>query len=489
MYFGKNTPKDQSTAYGPRDLGLGRALPLSKLIADYQGHAGTSIDWVPDFPGVGTVSEAHVFIEDPQQTWDDLFKINMNYNPFFNVPYTENPSRVFSRIVSGRAGGIGIVWPKWHGLSAPGDSRSSVNLKCPEFYPSVEADIGTRVGCTVHHVQALRVDDRGGCAAKTDMPAREFGQSLWCGFNLAATGDYSNAVRHANKVASALTHEPGTRATNALGGFAGYIDFEVDFYSGNFGHEHIGTQRWYMVYGYRFTLDNGILALGPLRWNAHVMNSGAVLKDAYSTLLSAMKGTGKDDARTQFKHAAQLAQAQPIPDVTKQYVECKPSSDPATLLAECDKPIRALDTGLGFALGHGLITSDERNYLRDHVLKDGSNWTCQAHELGYYDPHNCVGEYAEEPPKPVCRLQLRAQRLNVYPDSVELVWFNGDQRPMTAAFALAKAVQGLALSNIGTPEDFDLLHQLCTPSPVGPGEVGAGPPDYYQESYIYDPAL
>ncbi len=117
------------------------------------------------------------------------------------------------------------------------------------------------------------------------------------------------------------------------------------------------------------------------------------------------------------------------------------------------------------------------------------NWTCQADELGYYDAHNCIGEYAETPPKPVCRLQLRAQRLNVYPDSVELVWFNGDQRPMTPAFALVKALQGITRSNIGTPAELESLHELCTPSPVGPGTAEDPQPDYYQESYIYDPDL
>lgn len=481
VYFGKNTPNDRSTAYGPGDLGLGRSLPLSSLIADYQGHAGTTVDWAPDYPGAGTVSEAHVFIEDPQQTWDSLFNLDMS----------GNPSAGFSNLVAARAGGIGIVWPRWHGVTAPGGSRSSANLDCLEFYPPDGADTGTVVGCTVQHVQALRVNDRGGCATKTEMPAREFAQSLWCGFKHGVTGSgdvnlagidiqlpfMGDATRNANKVASVLTHEGRTAATNARGGFASYVDFEGDFSYGLWG-------RFYMVYGYRFALDNGILALGPPRYRYHTVGpvGGAVV----SSVVDALTGNATRDARPQFKKSAQLSQAVPITDLDGNNVECTPSSDVQTVYDECNAngAVFPLIAGLGLARNQGLISGGPNGEL-DHlkkVIHDAKNWTCQADDVsGYYDPHNCIHYNEEPPPKPVCRLQLRAKRLNVYPDSVELVWFNGDQRPMTTAFALAKVLQATGRT--------EKLHDLCTPSPLGPGDVGSGPPDYYRESYIYDPDL
>lgn len=477
VYFGTNTPVDHSTAYAPGQLGLGIDLPVDSVVLDYQGHAGQSV--MAAALG-GTNAEAHAFVQNPQATWDGVF----------HIADMSNPKPAFEALVAHRAGGVGLVWPLVECFDVNGSGcpplppRSSVDLSCSLFFGpnTVCAGAVTSNGSVITStVQSVRVYDRGGCAKKVGNPGRDFAQDLWCSFkdSVAGSGEWNvlgltldfgmvaKASRHANQWATVITHPDASATTATGGGFVGYADYSVDFYSGNFGEVWAGDRRFYLVYGYQFGLTDGILSIGDFTDRYHYMSSGTF----HPLVIDKLDASLKTDAITEFHKAAAVAQQAPIPSIFRQPVPCDPAED---AYAQCGLSVDALRAGLGMAADQGLITDNERKDLLAGAVLKKSNWSCAADRLPYYDAHACIG-YLNGGPQPVCRLQLRAKRVNVYPDAVELVWWNGDERPTdSAAFAVEKALEATGADT----------SQLCTPQQ--PDYVGHS---YYQEAFVYDGEL
>ena len=101
------------------------------------------------------------------------------------------------------------------------------------------------------------------------------------------------------------------------------------------------------------------------------------------------------------------------------------------------------------------LTQLERDALI-RLVNDDRNWEC-----------------ADDPDEPeqskAWRFLLRAKRINVYPDRVELVFRDHGERPMTPAFAIEVAQE--LLRTIGSPPEADKT--LCEPASLGcPAQTG-----------------
>jgi hypothetical protein len=442
-YFNVAAKPNTAYAWGTDDLGLVDAFPVDDLRVELEGNPGSTLSWSTN----GTALEAHIFREDPQQTWDAVFAYDLDQ---------ANPQTKFQQLTQPRLRGVAFVWPDTHPkLNIPGfptKTHTSAPLECSQFMPPTPTPPGSVQACGTGPLHAVRVYDRGGCAKRVKMAdvIDPLVVQVWEDFNSAVAGagggiipplDFgklASAKKNYLRVASMLMHEPGTSLTNMRGGFAAYLDFHVDFYGGDvsFG-AWVGGQRIKAVYGYAFQLSDGLLTLSPPRFHRNTDNSGVHVDIAYDGLHKAMQG----EVRTRFAEAARFAQQIPIPDLAGVEFPC-------SQVAQCSAAVGTLVAGLSQAKTKQHITDAEQAKLTPLVQNLNSNWACATHR-----PKPAPGE------QKVCRLKLKAQRLNVFPASIELVWFNGNERPTTAAFALSKILQA-----------SNRVKELCDPSIDAPLE-------------------
>jgi hypothetical protein len=225
--------------------------------------------------------------------------------------------------------------------------------------------------------------------------------------------DKGSANRGYSRVTTLL--DQGANATaGPYGGFYLYFWFTA---TGGDGYQDINFAA---NYEYDFTLDDGRIAVLPVKHDLLVEP-----QSAYSSFKDALEN--------------QLPQGLRSAIVTQQEVQLGAcNSDGTTTTAQ-----NVL--GLGAAVGGaklGFTSTADQNSLQA-AAKAPDNWTCINGNAFFI---------------------LRAKRINVYPDAIELVWFDGanPSDPMYALYAAAVAKGGNSVS------------QLCARPRMNLGNPGGG---------------
>jgi len=257
--------------------------------------------------------------------------------------------------------------------------------------------------------------------------------------------DVDYGTRIFQGVTSYVAHATGT-PTDLHGGFVVASQFFLRTYLGSNISIDFSTQ-------YGLKLTNGILDAAPWVW-LHVSGSD----DVFNTFADKLGNQAPADVRSEAR-ARQIA---PVP---------------ATTLA-----VAKLQLQIGLALAKTpLNLTDADESALDALITNSANWTGFDASTGA-----CTAGTAANP---ACNFIVRAKRVNVFPNTVELVFADGKETS-NPTYALYAALYGSDYKQ-GTT----LLSQLCTRSfQAGGGSVNAAVDwtlrDYYQEtrgSQTYDP--
>jgi hypothetical protein len=457
IVFGTFTELGATQAWGPSDL---EPVPTD-----------VSANRVRYLNAASHRTEAHVFLQDPQAVYDALSGVYSFSDfeaeaPFFGVGVTYPPPPSIN--LGPPASGFGVPF-------------NDVDLTPTMFGQSGPA--GTQVGCLTSlsgestcALHAARRYDRGDCS--TEVAIADIGSSIadgvGCGFANTIAGlniEVASGSANGVDVASVLTHAPG-HVSDAHGGLAVLGSFTETWEALGATVGHTNVHRWDE---YLFDLSNdGFLVLKHQRGGSEAPGSG--VQYSPGTVTSKLASAMTSQVPSTFAKSAKLEQEVPIPNSltdTTSYQTCStvsdcfkcasPGGDPQT----CPNPPNLIKTGLRVAQNSRLITSTELRALLG-VIADHNNWACAADEPpgpgpGYECPGSGMSIYSacavpcSSPSPKVCRLILPAERLNVYPDQVELVWYEHNERPMTTPFALS-----MALAGGGLLAEQPLQQMLCS---------------------------
>lgn len=364
----------------------------------------------------GRQQDTLLFVDDPFQAWEDA---------------------VDASLPALTARGVGVSWAR--GLCQRGGVPTTA---CPDRrYVSVEFTAGdfcvpgtdAKFCPILARARAYTTHDRGACSKRVDageILKKLVDQVTKEMYDQVEEGDPGLASTESDQHAGAQTavwQDAGTLA--AVGGFQlnlaldvgttgwtwdppGYINY---YASGNVA----GRYQWVLQSGQseKFGAYQGVLGVKLL--NTHVLGQyddgdwwfwgfdkpiAGDLADALGDEIpAAIVGEGL---------ARQIVE---IPGLDEKPVAC-------TSAAACANPKTSSASGaLLIAIeAANLISEDEEDDLKE-VVKDPAEWICDK----------------------TCKMQLRGQRVNVYPDSVELVFREAGGFPITRESALEMALRKL----------------------------------------------
>jgi hypothetical protein len=315
-------------------------------------------------------------------------------------------------------------------------------------------------------IKSLRVLDHGQCSASTAIGPQlaEASSEFWTKLVKKTRDSCSSADAHLeySRAVTYLGHDHGV-THSAPGGF--YWDAR---YYINVHNALAGDMDWRFFVRYEFSLDSFGL-LNVVAGDTHVSTSGYQDTEDLALLIGALTGSvvgipSSDSIPAAFASKAAALQIKKLPLPVNE--SCSTADDPTisgstgtgpsgALVSECAETAKTLgvlahDTALQMAMSEA-----EGKQLGEAILaSDGvhlRHWSCGP------DLQSTAGDGAS-----YCRFILGAKRVNVYPDEVELVWFDGKE-PNNATYAVWVALQGLD-PTIRDPA----LAQMCSYQSVPP---------------------
>jgi hypothetical protein len=385
--------------------------------------------------------------------------------------YVRNPREIKETIAAYAASGALQVLPGlWSDLTAPERRPDSVSLPVNVYSENNKRQLYAEdfYAAAPASIQAVRVYNHGACSKEVlttgpDGLLDKVGESLWRKFAEQSLLDDDKECRtwvHPYRVFSSsmnyLDHRAGEQ-TDLRGGF--FLHFQygavIDvFFADNLTFNY--TTR------YEYTLSQGILALGSYHYDGFASGFDA---EEYADDLAGAFGdctkTNCTDIPKGFYQAAKEEQTRYILGQTALSLCAPDVYDPcgdvvSYALLGVDSGASTLET-----LGMEFFSDDDRDAMKAamarHISDDPSlplkDWTCIPTE-----PNGDLGH---------CAFTLPAKRLNVYPDSVELVWFDGKEvnNPAYALYVAAHRSTGTNPSNGAPIFDQAKVDELCAYTP------------------------
>lgn len=460
-----------------------------KYMAGFATAPGSSDQWTVQLPDrlcerdveirfqrdAGTaqgISEAHFFARDPQDVFNEVSKYH-GYDVVSTASFLVAGERR-TRTGFGLPNAVVVPFPP----TPPFDITKPVITFIPDnhwFFPngpdldyirpdvtctdqsvqdgnvvSVQAYLGT--------IQGLRTYQRGLCANATalggdDGLLHQINSSFWTSFQQQA-GHTSSRVAE-----FALSYlRRGATTSDVQGGFFQILDLIVSF-----GPDP-NWQDWFdSNYNYDFTLSRGILSVVPHENSLSVTGTGAD-PGAFRTALS-------QTLPATFQQQALLKQAQFIPLVSLQACDrmdptvkqCAPAGESIASIftpqpgAFPPPDVTQLKCSLGSATACNAVGRDPAAALE-------AAWACVDRPPDPNTPN--IPDYSH------CEYVLRAQRLNVFEDAVELVVFDTGPDLTNPVFAFQAFLRGA-----GRQDD---ANRICDPRPLQLP---------YQQPPNYDPVI
>jgi hypothetical protein len=383
--------------------------------------------------------------------------------------YVRNPREIKETIAAYAASGALQLLPNlWSDLTAPEFRPDSVSLPVNVYTENNKRQLYAEdfYATAPSFIEAVRVYNHGACSTEVlttgqDGLLDKVGESLWRKFAEQSLLDGDEECRtwvHPYRLFSSsmnyLDHRAGEQ-TDLRGGF--FLHFQygavIDvFFADNLKFNY--TAR------YEYTLSRGILALGSYHFDGFA--SGFDVEEYADDLAGAFgdcKKANCTDIPKGFYQAAKEGQTQYILGQTA-LSQCAPDNyDP------CENITGYVDFGIESgantleALGVESFSDDDRDALkaamarRDKAGLPLKDWTCIPTE-----PNGDLG---------YCAFTIPAKRLNVYPDSVELVWFDGKEvdNPAYALYVAAHRSTGTNPSNEAPTFDQAKVDELCSYTP------------------------
>lgn len=452
------------------------------------------VDYSDGFDTSTTEAQREILVmaRDPVEYQTTLESINSERNTAWldnTVGPNEAPDP--NRTVNGAVSlpwGLAIPYPI---DNAHRDFGSETPLSREQFTGSASTPLADLAGINTTaegSPQGIYVYHHGVCAAAIDLRSQVLQTIL-------ATGPASIRDGINDGIYTGLQGDPHIEAFNLaafvetgpidtlFGGFIMQLGVRMPWQSPPFVNAAVIARN----YTFSFVLDNGILSATSEK-NAGGYDTGFASNTIATSLDKKLPAT----IPAGIKRAALEQQAQPIPTL-QQPAECSSDADlkPAYCYQTCSnvddpgqwpKALEADDADdsawykkeycqayAGFILGTGVtigaeaygIPSGDVPGLRDQLIGDDGNGNfrnvrCNFHPK-YVAPDQSV--YGGRP-QPVCEFVVRAKRLNVFPDSLELVWFDAPARDAvpSSEYDEAFAVYLLASSQ-------GKASTLCTTSP------------------------
>lgn len=321
----------------------------------------------------------------------------------------------------------GAVRLAWSGSGDPRSTKLSPNpfwggLSTPE--PCGEASKPTGTGS----VKTAIVYDRGECAFIEDGLQEVLAAKTKNSWNKLATTIYDilpddifDIDRHVHRVETYVA--PGREPTDVTGGFvlasALTVNLPVPFIP-------LGVEA---AYHFPISLDaDGMVKAPPQELLLNITGGGLFADPISNEIIQAIVEGEIDDRLTEITdtlRASQFLDASRLVDLGNAAPECDP------LIAaplQCDAYRTLLGTvafiGYDNMVSEQLIEDGGEQEALAETLRQGENWSCSA--------------------KRTCQLRIPAKRINIYPDAIELVWF--DEKDVTsvpyALYVVAHAAEG-----------------------------------------------
>jgi hypothetical protein len=435
------TPTGQDFAWSPTDL-------TNVLATQPVSQTG-----VVFYPGNST-SEADVFVRDPSDIIGEIHLYAPGNDTNFVVPNAVPPALVPSLLHT--APGLDITWltqATFFGNTTPfgvaTDANGHVRVQAARIYDHgpCSTEIGFEVAKPVQSgampVQPIfpQIDTALWMQIAQKTSTAEFGGKV-------CNDDLATMFLNTQNIRAYLDHTPGD-PTSGSGGFFVTLTDVLDL------HNSLPNDSIWFVKQYEFGLSSasdpngpGILTIGPVwHWDEVIgFNADSVASD----FTDALNNTFPTQFE-QFTLAQQTADGRTfLPGSTS---ACNPA---AAQQPDCQSAENILEAGIALGANNlpaGTLSSSDVTALKAAAgAKDASgalvNWTCVP------DSSTAGGH---------CAYRVRAKRINVYPDEVELVWFDGAE-PNNSTYALW--VAGHATTSASTA-----INQLCSAPPPQGGLV------------------
>lgn len=322
-------------------------------------------------------------------------------------------------------------------------------------------------------VHAARIVDHGLCSNMQSLEPRlePLIDQAWAGFASAADLYCTDAIQDFQRVETYLSHEEGD-PRDTRGGIAISGRFRADinlcqvscvFPVPGCMVDCPSQARADYSCSYELGLDDGILAATPIRHHLSVTvpQEGLIsllisgLVDVPQRVTSYLEVVAPQTIRAQALDAQSPAIPQEVASTVEDLFGVTTSCEH---VAEC-AGLAEVFSGLVFDGAIALALDNEtRDLLRDEAADVLRHWRCA-------DP---VPPFAAGQ----CRPVLRAKRLNVHPDAVELVWFddlettlpNGDAVPWAMSLATYVAAFSPTVRLASPPDDPTLQRRKMTRS-------------------------
>ncbi|MEJ7731094.1 MAG: hypothetical protein WKG00_18000 [Polyangiaceae bacterium] len=387
-------------------------------------------------------TEAHVFAFDPKE------RLELLRSDSFNILKEIDPSLWLDATEPVRALPYDVVLPyPTEGIFS--GTFASLDLERSYFFDSIPNPWGpAAVPDGQGSVKAARVYDHGACSLQRPVSSiyDVVNERLFETFGRQAEVEQDcgiEVLRYGSHAVTYLDHDPGD-PVSARGGFM--LDF----------HYYIDTHNIFAAnIDIWFNSDFRFQLTGP----------GAALQDGTPV------GAGVLDVapRINYFHVdgygaqgiadrLQTGLAETLPDTLRAVSLDEQSRNPFEGSSSCDPADDTPCVGAAGILGVGVaagatalgLLPDESVALQLLVANDGGNahWRCVRTTPG--------ADACDSNPPPAeheCRFVTRAKRLNVYPDAVELVWFDGKELD-NPAYALWVAAHNPAT-------DENARNELC----------------------------
>lgn len=338
-------------------------------------------------------------------------------------------------------------------------------------------------------VHAARIVDHGLCSAATGLGGmlEPLLESAWLGFAGAANLYCTDAIQDFQRVETYLSHAEGD-PRDTRGGLLVSGRFRADInlcqvtcvapLPGCVVDCPSQAQADYS-YSYELGLDDGILSATPLRHHLQVTvpQEGLVsllvtgLVDIPAQVTKYLEVTAPQSIRAQALEAQSpglpASVTEPLQNIFDTDASCQEAAD-------CNG-IASVFSGLVFDGAEALqLDQSDRDLLATEAGNHLVHWRCADPAPPFADGQ--------------CRPILRAKRLNMHPDAVELVWFDdlattlpeGSPVPWVMSLAAYVAAFSPAL-RLAHPEDPTLLRRqltrsLCRFNHPAPAVPGGAPP-------------
>lgn len=332
--------------------------------------------------------------------------------------------------------GVGVSWDGCKDATCADRDHAEVELACADYLPTVGINL-----CNIlpDETRAYYSYDRGGCSQRVPLSdildalvktaVAKMKQTVAEGDpDLASVESHQRAyAQSAIWQGSGVTAEGGFQANLSLDvGVTGIVDYEC--YAGFCLPIYANWDADGNVSGrFKWVLDGGVLGVELLSTRLISASDDAdvwLFFDKEKTIWEDLEQGLKVDVPEAIENEALARQVVEIPDTSGNAVPC----DTVEFCASIDSGARA---ALALGIFASALSQIQKNLIRQ-VIEKPSEWIRED----------------------TCKMLIRGKRVNVYPDSIELVFREGGEYPVVRESAVELAADVLSKLR-GTP------HAMC----------------------------